>query len=1108
MEKIIILQNRIKFLLYILKKINNNVKKANLLIYNISKVILSNYSKDILNQFVYNKNLSKLDDISVILESIPKKVHLKDLTFKYIIKLNKCFKILLEVSKECGINKFSLLLELQNLEIENTELVDFLDNTFNITDSNIFVESKIKSNTNKLTIYKNNEKNNILNYDLSNVSKLDKVMFVKQLKKNLSFTENVFGCRIYLRCNKNNVLIVNGYFNNDPINIFRKCSMFQKKEEKLNEELKNLNISLLFKKSYLKQLTLRDFLINEESVLVEQVKNDYFLILNYKNKSLSTLVKDFLNKTCYEQVKFITLFIMFEDDSEIQNMAYLLYDMITNESYLLKPASDGHYIFNSLHWNLQKSFKVINKKMNDELKKISNFNFENISYEKKIFMMKVPDNVKQKAMDKLKEISNKSNDNCSKATQYLDNMLKIPFGIYQKEEILSAIDKLKGEFLLNLKNLSDLKIDSNINDICLNILNKKKFYYDEMVFMIRKLTNYNNMITGNIFDNKLFIMKVVNNYVKNKNILIEEYIVEINKDLHQKYKEKGTKKYYVGILNKFFADKSIDINIRKKHFSTINDTSSISSIKKKNDKLGNCISKLNKNLNDYNCNVSKYLQESSKILDNAIYGQDEAKNEIKRIISQWINGDMTGYCLGFEGPPGTGKTTIAKQGIAECLKDYDGESRPFSFIALGGSSNGSTLEGHNYTYLGSTHGKIVDILIESKCMNPIIYIDELDKISNTENGKELIGILTHLTDSSQNEHFNDKYFAGIDFDLSKVLFIFSYNDYNKLDKILADRIHRIKFNYMSTNDKVIIMKDYLIPKLLNEVGLKEMIQFEDSIVKYIIYNYTMEGGVRKLKERIFEIIRQVNMNLLSDNNYLNKIDAKGLLKDEKIVLDTNMVDEIFEKKIKLLQQTIDLNDKVGLVNGLYATSAGTGGITLIEALKTYHETKLSLVITGQQGDVMKESIICAKTIAWNILPDKVQNELNAKLKENSFGIHIHCPEAATPKDGPSAGTAITIAILSLLSNLKVKNNVALTGEIDLNGKVHAVGGIDLKIEGGKNAGVNTILLPKENEQDFNIIIKSKPELKEDLNIIFVSNVWEVINYVFVENDFEFIKYTN
>ena len=136
---------------------------------------------------------------------------------------------------------------------------------------------------------------------------------------------------------------------------------------------------------------------------------------------------------------------------------------------------------------------------------------------------------------------------------------------------------------------------------------------------------------------------------------------------------------------------------------------------------------------------------------------------------------MTGYCLGFEGPPGTGKTSLAKKGISQCLVD-NGNTRPFAFIALGGSSNGSTLEGHNYTYVGSTYGKIVEILIETQCMNPIIYIDELDKISKTENGKELIGILTHMTDPSQNEQFSDKYFSGINIDLSKVLFIFSYND--------------------------------------------------------------------------------------------------------------------------------------------------------------------------------------------------------------------------------------------------------------------------------------------------------------------------------------------
>ena len=148
---------------------------------------------------------------------------------------------------------------------------------------------------------------------------------------------------------------------------------------------------------------------------------------------------------------------------------------------------------------------------------------------------------------------------------------------------------------------------------------------------------------------------------------------------------------------------------------------------------------------------------------------------------------MKGYAFGFEGPPGTGKTTLAKRGISKCLIDYEGNTRPFAFIALGGSSNGSTLEGHNYTYVGSTYGRIVDILMETKCMNPIIYIDELDKISKTEHGKEIVGILTHLTDTTQNDTWCDKYFSGVKLDLSRVLFIFSYNDPSLIDKILLDR---------------------------------------------------------------------------------------------------------------------------------------------------------------------------------------------------------------------------------------------------------------------------------------------------------------------------------
>ena len=425
---------------------------------------------------------------------------------------------------------------------------------------------------------------------------------------------------------------------------------------------------------------------------------------------------------------------------------------------------------------------------------------------------------------------------------------------------------------------------------------------------------------------------------------------------------------------------------------------------------------------------------------------------------------------------------MAKKGIAKCLINEDGEYRPFIFIALGGSSNGSTLEGHNYTYVGSTWGRIVDALIESKCMNPIIYIDELDKISKTEHGKELIGILIHITDPSQNTEFMDKYFSGIKIDISKCLIIFSYNDPNNIDKILLDRIHRIKTKSLSKFDKINIAKDYLCNEILDTVGF----QYNDIIISeetyaYIIENYTIEEGVRKFKERLYEIIREINLQYLSNGD---------ITFPYTVTIDT--VKEIFKHRDKI-QPTKPLSCPIiGVINGLYASSVGRGGITLIECFKCPSDTRLSLELTGNQGDVMKESMKVSKTVAWNLLNDQQRHELEVNT---TFGLHIHCPEAAQPKDGPSAGVAITIAILSVFTHQKIDNTVAITGEIDLNGDIYAIGGLESKLEGAKQAGIRKVLIPSSNKEHLDKLTYTIET--DQFEVILVKNIQDVIQYIFL-----------
>jgi len=382
--------------------------------------------------------------------------------------------------------------------------------------------------------------------------------------------------------------------------------------------------------------------------------------------------------------------------------------------------------------------------------------------------------------------------------------------------------------------------------------------------------------------------------------------------------------------------------------------------------------------------------------------------------------------------------------------------------------------------------------MDKKCMNPIIFIDELDKISNTDHGREIVGILTHLIDSTQNDCFQDKYFTGIDLDLSKTLFIFSYNNPEAVDKILLDRIHRIKFKHIALDEKLTICKDYLLPEMYKKMGLENnIIHFTEDNLKFIIEKYTCEPGVRKLKELLFEIIGEINLQHIK-----NKLNVQYL----PITITNNDIKlKYFHERHEVRVQKTPASSNVGVINGLWANALGQGGIIPIEAHFFPCDRFFDLKLTGMQGDVMKESMNVAKTLAWSLLTEhEIALNLEQFSKTKMQGIHVHCPEGATPKDGPSAGTAITCALYSILTNKKINNKIAITGEINLQGNVTAIGGLDLKIAGGINGGVTTFIFPKDNIKDFNDFMDKNKTKNEVKSIVFipVSSIHEVLGMIF------------
>jgi ATP-dependent Lon protease len=829
---------------------------------------------------------------------------------------------------------------------------------------------------------------------------------------------------------------------------------------------------------FIESLSLKQLFIYDKNEIYEKYLGYINQIHLIKRKTINQVVKDFLGTELFMQRTTLIQLLIKSYEPDFQYLAYLLYDLLSNDQNNNIDTQEQTLLFDSFPWPVKKYFRDCMKQTIEYTNNLSNFDNNKIPIEQQICLMKTSDNVKEKAMQKLKEVKSKSDDSGSKARQYLDGLLKIPFGVYKEENILNKIKSIKDEFQVIVNCSNKIKLTE--------IENREKYNSLEIINILSTLKeNSKDFLTNKIKDNCLD--KIVSN--KNRNELINVCINFNNflkkheiKNFKITYSNKNINTIKSQINDFFDIIKNNSLILDEIINEYIDDKTSFITLNNLNHYIDN-IESQQKEITDYMINMNSTLEE-------AVYGHTKAKRQVERIIGQWINGEKTGYCLGFEGPPGVGKTSLAKKGIANCLIDEFGESRPFAFIAMGGSSNGSTFEGHNYTYVGSTWGKIVDILIEKKCMNPIIFIDELDKVSRTEHGKEIIGILTHLIDSSQNDSFQDKYFNGIDLDLSKALFIFSYNDAELIDKILLDRIHRIKFEHLTLDDKLIITKKYILPEIFKKIGLENVIEIPDNVIQFIINYYTYESGVRKLKEILFEILGEINLSILKDNKIFQI--------PYKVTID--LVKEYLIERHEINKVKINEISKVAVINGLWANALGQGGILHIEANFFPSSTFCDLKLTGMQGDVMKESMTVAKTLAFSLLTPQQLSKINERFeKSKNQGIHIHVPEGSTPKDGPSAGTAITTVIYSLLTNKTIKKEIAITGEICLQGKVTAIGGLDLKILGGLNAGVKTFIYPKENNKDYKLFMDKYKDTQnlDDISFIEVQHISEVLKIVFV-----------
>ncbi|RDU74589.1 endopeptidase La [Helicobacter anseris] len=437
-----------------------------------------------------------------------------------------------------------------------------------------------------------------------------------------------------------------------------------------------------------------------------------------------------------------------------------------------------------------------------------------------------------------------------------------------------------------------------------------------------------------------------------------------------------------------------------------------------------------------------------------------------------------GTILCFFGPPGVGKTSLANS-IAKAI------GRPLVRIALGGLEDVNELRGHRRTYLGAMPGRIIQGLIEAKEMNPVVVLDEIDKVGRSMRGDPTSALL-EILDPEQNTNFRD-YYANFNVDLSQVVFIATANDISNIPAPLRDRMEFIEVSSYTPQEKEQIAKKYLIPQELKKHGLKTSeIQISNDAITLMIEKYTREAGVRNLRRKIATLARKAAKEILQE-------------KAKKISITPDNLAQYLDKIVFEIEKS-DNEDKVGIINGLAWTSVG-GDVLKIEAIKI--RGKGNLKLTGSLGDVMKESAHIAFSVIKVLIDEKFFNLKKEKKKDknpeqiyNLYDIHLHVPEGATPKDGPSAGIAMASVIASILTNKKIYSKIAMTGELTLSGSVLPIGGLKEKLIAAHKAGMQKVLIPQKNyERDLSDIPQ---EVLEELEIISVRDIKEVLEQTLLD----------